>query len=89
MISRRDMLHQSALGFGSLALTSLLQAENPLAAKRPHFRPRAKRVIFLFMKGGPSQVDLFDPKPAIADRRGEDLPDFFTTRFLDGFDHLL
>ena len=74
MISRRDMLHQSALGFGSLALTSLLQAENPLAAKRPHFRPRAKRVIFLFMKGGPSQVDTFEHKPLLQRDHGKPLP---------------
>ena len=74
MTSRRDMLQQSALGFGSLALTSLLQAENPLAAKRPHFRPRAKRVIFLFMKGGPSQVDTFEHKPLLQRDHGKPLP---------------
>ena len=68
------MLQQSALGFGSLALTSLLQAENPLAAKRPHFRPRAKRVIFLFMKGGPSQVDTFEHKPLLQRDHGKPLP---------------
>ena len=74
MTTRREMLHQSALGFGSLALTSLLQAENPLAAKRPHFRPRAKRVIFLFMKGGPSQVDTFEHKPLLQRDHGKPLP---------------
>ena len=74
MTTRRDMLQQSALGFGSLALTSLLQAENPLAAKRPHFRPRAKRVIFLFMKGGPSQVDTFEHKPLLQRDHGKPLP---------------
>ena len=74
MTTRRKMLQQSALGFGSLALTSLLQAENPLAAKRPHFRPRAKRVIFLFMKGGPSQVDTFEHKPLLQRDHGKPLP---------------
>ena len=74
MTTRREMLQQSALGFGSLALTSLLQAENPLAAKRPHFRPRAKRVIFLFMKGGPSQLDTFEHKPLLQRDHGKPLP---------------
>ena len=74
MTSRRDMLQQSALGFGSLALTSLLQAENPLAAKRPHFRPRAKRVIFLFMKGGPAHMDPFEYKPLLQRDHGKPLP---------------
>ena len=68
------MLQQSALGFGSLALTSLLQAENPLAAKRPHFRPRAKRVIFLFMKGGPAHMDTFEYKPLLQRDHGKPLP---------------
>ena len=74
MTSRRDMLQQSALGFGSLALTSLLQAENPLAAKRPHFPPRAKRVIFLFMKGGPAHMDTFEYKPLLQRDHGKPLP---------------
>jgi len=74
MQTRREMLKKSALGFGSLALTSMLQAENPLAAKWPHFRPRAKRVIFLFMKGGPSQVDTFEHKPLLQRNHGKPLP---------------
>ena len=85
-LSRRAMLSQAAVGFGSLALASLLADEsradestakpqaiqshvNPLAPKPPHFLPRAKRVIFLFMKGGPSHVDTFDPKPLLDSRR--------------------
>jgi hypothetical protein len=71
MQTRRDMLKNSALGFGSLALTSMLQAENPLAAKRPHFRPRAKRVIFLFMKGGPAHMDTFEYKPLLQRDHGK------------------
>jgi len=74
MTSRRDMLQQSALGFGSLAFTSMLQAKNPLAAKRPHFRPRAKRVIFLFMKGGPAHMDTFEYKPLLQRDHGKPLP---------------
>ena len=74
MTTRRDMLKQSALGFGSLALTSMLQAENPLAARRPHFRPRAKRVIFLFMKGGPAHMDTFEYKPLLQRDHGKPLP---------------
>ena len=74
-LTRRDMLRRSACGFGYLALTSLLvetvrataaAENNPLSPRPPHFPPRAKRVIFLFMPGGPSQVDTFDPKPLLA-----------------------
>jgi hypothetical protein len=75
------MLNRSAVGFGSLALASLLAesagsdaALDPLAAKRPHFAARAKRVIFLFMKGGPSHVDTFDPKPLLDRDDGKPLP---------------
>src|SRR4051812_45958453 len=61
--SRRTLLRQTALGFGALALTDLLRAADaPAAARRPHFPAKAKRVIFLFMKGGPSHLDTFDPK---------------------------
>lgn len=78
-LSRRQMLQQNAVGFGYLALASLLNSEavaasNPLAPKQPHFPARAKRVIFLFMKGGPSQVDTFDPKPLLDRDDGKPLP---------------
>ena len=69
--SRREWLSQTGCGFGALALagmTSTQAAEaitNPLAAKKPHVPPRAKRVIFLFMQGGVSQVDSFDYKPRL------------------------
>lgn len=75
--SRRALLRQSSAGFGYLALRGLLGAEtvsNPLAAKKPHFPARAKRVIFLFMKGGPSHVDTFDPKPLLDRDHGKPLP---------------
>src|SRR5690348_708723 len=75
VLSRRDWLRRSAAGFGWLALAGLLNSDraaqagqaisNPLAPRPPHFRPRAKRVIFLFMYGGPSQVDTFDYKPLL------------------------
>ena len=81
-LSRRELLARSAVGFGSLALASLLgesaRAEggtlDPLAPKPPHFAARAKRVIFLFMTGGPSQVDTFDPKPLLDRDDGQPLP---------------
>jgi hypothetical protein len=75
--SRRALLRQSSAGFGYLALRGMLGAEsvnNPLAAKQPHFPARAKRVIFLFMKGGPSHVDTFDPKPLLDRDHGKPLP---------------
>jgi Protein of unknown function (DUF1501) len=76
--NRREMLTTCANSFGLLALSSLLgntaQAANPLAAKTPHFKPRAKRIIFLFMHGGPSQVDTFDPKPMLTKFHGKPFP---------------
>src|SRR6185369_12954026 len=65
--------------FGLLALADLLAAEesravNPYAVRRPHHAPRARRVIFLYMPGGPSHVDLFDPKPRLAADNGKPLP---------------
>ena len=68
--SRRDLLRTTACGFGSLAFAGLAGREaranrSPLAAKQPHHQPRAKRIIFVFMQGGPSQVDTFDPKPLL------------------------
>jgi hypothetical protein len=78
MMNRRAMLRQSAAGFGLLGLQSLLAAEssaaNPLAPKTPHFQPRVKRVIFLFMHGGPSSIDTFDPKPRLTRDHGKPVP---------------
>src|SRR5947209_17696645 len=68
LVSRRHALKSAACGFGYLALAGLAQAasgDNPLAPKVPHHRPRAKRVIFIFMQGGPSHVDSFDRKPRL------------------------
>ncbi|MEX0701243.1 MAG: DUF1501 domain-containing protein [Planctomycetales bacterium] len=80
-LSRREMLQRAACGFGSLALAGLAaeaatpvaaaEAGNPLAARAPHLPPRAKRVIFIFMQGGPSHVDTFDHKPRLAQENGK------------------
>lgn len=81
--NRRAFLRRAGLGFGSIALAGLLQDEgliastdkpvSPLAAKSPHFPATAKRVIWLFMGGGPSQVDTFDYKPELERRHGQPL----------------
>lgn len=78
-IPRRAALQRLACGFGSLALAGLLgeksfAATNPLAPKPPHFRPRAKRILFLFMQGGPSQIDTFDHKPLLERHDGRKMP---------------
>lgn len=86
-INRRQLLQRSGVGFGALALQGLLRREplsaaddiqggevNSLAARLPHFAPRAKAVIFLFMYGGPSHVDLFDPKPMLTKMHGRPIP---------------
>jgi hypothetical protein len=80
--TRRELLQRLACGFGSMALTGLLAEEamaspsaaDPLAPKSPHFHAKAKRVIFLFMHGGVSHVDTFDPKPKLAELNGKPLP---------------
>jgi hypothetical protein len=86
-LTRRELLRRSGGGFGSLALTALLSecstsvaesnANDPLAVKRPHFAAKAKRVIFLFMPGGPSQVDTFDPKPQLTMDDGKPAPKLY------------
>jgi hypothetical protein len=85
--SRREFLERAGNGFGALALTHLLAREaaaesqkkthNPLAPKAPHFEPKAKAVIFLFMVGGPSQMETFDPKPALDKLHGQLMPPSF------------
>jgi hypothetical protein len=77
--SRRDFLRRSACGFGSVALAGLCNADtgkkvSPLAPKPPHHAPRAKRVIFLWMQGGPSHMDLFDYKPRLVKEGGNKFP---------------
>ncbi len=89
--SRREMLRRTGGGFGALALAGLLGETGagallraadggvppPLSARRPHFAARAKRVIFLFMPGGPSQVDTFDPKPRLTQDHGKPAPKLY------------
>src|SRR6266705_1455512 len=72
--SRREMLQRMCTGFGVVSLAGLLGPEALAAAsaeRRPHFAPRAKRVIFLFLNGGPSHLDTFDPKPALKECAGQ------------------
>ena len=73
-LQRRAFLRAGAAGLGSIALRSLLTADDS-AVVAPHFAPRAKHIIFLHMVGGPSQVDLLDPKPALARFEGKPMPD--------------
>src|SRR6476620_575458 len=81
--SRRKFLTRCGSGLGALALLELLDrsnaiaATNPLAAKTPHHPPKAKSVIWLFMEGGPSHIDLFDPKPQLERLAGHPLPPSF------------
>ena len=77
--SRREWLATAGTGFGALALNALLAADKPtatgpLAERKPHFAPKAKSVIFLFMEGGPSHLDTFDPKPLMNKLAGKPLP---------------
>ncbi len=71
-ISRRWFLGECGVGLGSIALSQLMMADqtNPLAPRKPHFTPKANRVIFLFMAGAPSHLELFDNKPALAKFNG-------------------
>jgi hypothetical protein len=88
-LSRRDFLTRTGLGLGALSLQTLgdpaaatgtldgltsLASLSPLAPKPPHFAPKARRVVHFFLNGGPSQVDTFDPKPALAKYAGQPLP---------------
>ncbi len=74
-LSRRALLRHTGTGLGLLGLAGLLAdeaaANSPLAPKAPHFAPKVKRIIHLFMNGGPSQVDTFDPKPALVKYKGQ------------------
>jgi Protein of unknown function (DUF1501) len=88
--TRRDFLRTAGGGFGLLALAALLADQgllaaeeptpaNPLAPRKPHHAPRAQRVIFLFMSGGPSHLETFDPKPELQRLHGQPLPESFGT----------
>src|SRR5437870_5078428 len=98
--TRRHFFHDCAVGLGSLALASLLDESNgvaaedaaftnPLAPKKPHFSAKAKSIIYLFMAGGPSQLDLFDYKPKLQELNGKPIPDSYLKNkrfaFMDTF----
>ena len=81
-INRREFLTGCGLGLGGIALADLIGQDTAHAATpdhgvlgEPHFAPKARRIIYLFMSGGPSQIDLFDYKPLLNQRQGEQLPD--------------
>lgn len=86
-LSRRDLLARAGLGFGALAALGVLGPEaaaaRALAPRRPHHRPRARAVISLFMHGGPSQLDTFDPKPLLSRYAGQTLPPSFASLDLE------
>src|SRR6476620_3194158 len=80
--TRRHFFSRCPIGIGSMALASLLaeeakSASGPLAPKKPHFPAKAKSVIFMFMAGGPSQLELFDYKPALAKLDGKPIPESY------------
>src|SRR3954447_9805424 len=91
LVTRRHFLNQSQLGIGAIALSSLLVRDgvgadnakalpdviNPLAPKQPHFAAKAKQVIYLHMTGSPPNLDMWDYKPELVKRDGEDCPDTF------------
>src|SRR5215467_12222478 len=81
-LTRRELLHRCGMGFGALALGDLIlgaqkataSSTDPLTPHAPHFPAKAKRVIHIFMNGGPSHVDTFDPKPSLTRLHGKPLP---------------
>ncbi len=86
--SRRQFLTSSSSGIGLLALASMLRQDglladepsNPLAPRLPHFAPKAKACICIYLEGAPSQIDLFDPKPKLNELHGQKLPDSLTEK---------
>src|SRR5436190_6453187 len=99
-ITRRHFFSKCGLGLGSIALASLLgerkvfgaedlRLVNPMAPKAPHFPAKAKNVIYLFMAGGPSQLELFDHKPKLQELHGQPIPESFIKNkrfaFMDTF----
>ena len=100
-ITRRHFFKQSGFGIGGLALSALLdetlfarQGPGPLASRAPHFAPKAKHIIYLFMAGAPTQLDLFDNKPALQQHNGEEIPAEFIPKgerfaFIKGTPRLL
>src|SRR6266516_1675555 len=100
LVTRRHFFSRCAMGLGGIALASLLSenrllgtapggSSNPMAPRLPHFRPRAKNIIYLFMAGGPSQLELFDYKPKLVELHGKPIPEEFIKgkrfAFMDSF----
>src|SRR6476659_1015500 len=86
-ITRRHFFKQSGFGIGGVALSTLLndrlfaqQPDTPFTARAPHFAPKAKQIIYLFMAGAPTQLDLFDNKPALQQFDGQALPAEFVPK---------
>ena len=80
-ITRRHFFKQSGFGIGGLALSTLLddklfaqKVDSPLTTRAPHFAPKARNIIYLFMAGAPTQLDLFDHKPALQKYDGQEIP---------------
>ena len=100
-ITRRHFFKQSGLGIGGLALSALVdeqlfaqQEQSSLASRAPHFAPKAKQIIYLFMAGAPTQLDLFDHKPALQKYNGQEIPAEFIPKgerfaFIKGTPRLL
>ena len=102
-LSRREVLQDVAVGFGAMALNSILQSERAFGAessmmkertfdlkpKQPHFPPRAKNVIFIYIGGGPSTIDMFDPKPALLKYDGKPAPFEIKGRALNGSQQIM
>src|SRR5258706_12840749 len=78
MLTRRELLALAGNGFGLLGLADVLgqESRDPLAPRPPHFKPRAKAAIWIFVNGGPSHVDTWDYKPELEKRDGQELPGF-------------
>src|SRR4051794_22354667 len=95
-LTRRDMLQQAACGFGTVALNAMLASEAARAAtasalpkfdllpKKPHFTAKAKNVIFIYIGGGPSTIDMFDPKPTLVKFDAKPAPFEIKGRALNG-----
>ncbi|MBM3783010.1 MAG: DUF1501 domain-containing protein [Acidobacteria bacterium] len=92
-LSRRQALRETALGFGGVACHSLMAAEAArsftMKPRQPHFAPKAKNVIFLYIGGGPSTIDMFDPKPVLAKYNGKPAPFEIKGRALNGSQEIM
>src|SRR6478672_1792272 len=102
-LTRRQALQEAAIGFGAMAVNSMLQRDALFAAdatsakeqiydlrpKQPHFAPKAKRVIFIYIGGGPSTIDMFDPKPALMKYDGKPAPFEIKGRALNGSQQIM